>query len=1013
MYVTRSHSVEHLAVRLARVAQRPLKRPLGPEWITIDSPGLERWLMGLLAERLGVWASGPVLRTDAALERLADMVDPDGPPASPWRAPSLRHAVADTLPTVSLPAELASWLGGPAARRDALARQLATALRTWSIHRPDVIASWEEGADDWRAGLWRSLVARLGDGHPGRRAARAAERLRDRMPLSGLPERVHLFALEPSSGLALDVFDALSARIPVHLWHLSPSPLWFADDQRADLGLLGQLGRSAMAWERELVNVDTSPNPFDAAAEPPASTTRLGRLQRAIHELTPTDDLGAGSPTDRSIAIVSAEGAVRQAEALRDAIAALRREAPDLRAEDVVVAVPDIDAMAPSIHAAFSGFVPYHLADQPLWRASPAIAGAIDLLTAATGRATSAGLLNLLRRDAVRRAVGLERADLDTIHAVVSSAGIRWGFDPAHRRAQGVDAGQGGTWREGLDRALLGVALPPAGGHTFGDVLPVELPDRDALRCIAALATWIGALQTWHQATLEPQPMAVWVAKTTKWFSELLAPEDDDDRNGLETAVSALHDLSEAARDAGRTTPVPWAEFAASAVERIASLRSRSRILGGGIAFASPEALRAVPARVVAWLGLDAGAWPRLQTSHGWDLMATVRPGDPNRRDADRDTFLVSLLSARDAFIVVHGRGARATPSALVPTLRDALARLEGADVGLTDPLPREPWSASRYSDDARWPGDARWFDAAAAALSPPRPIDHPFAREVPPDPPSTVSLRVVELALSKPQRVLPKTRLRLDLSPFKRVFTDVDLLDLDGLERWSRDDVVLATLRRGVDPERGWAALATSGDWPRGAAGRAAFLRSVRLGQRLLAAETAAREGRPATEPLWFHHATAEAECQGWITGRYGDRRIVASVSGLKPEKTFGQWVHHLAACVADPKHLITVLIGRGEGDQPATQVLNRPTDPDREFRRVVAFAVRSQHKLLPWSPDLQNDESSPAQRLKNSARYDEYLTTLWGPGLERFPAWNEGNPSPAKMVETLSKPLWDALKS
>ena len=84
-------------------------------------------------------------------------------------------------------------------------------------------------------------------------------------------------------------------------------------------------------------------------------------------------------------------------------------------------------------------------------------------------------VLAILESPAVQRRFGLAEADLELIHRWVRDTRIRWGIDEESRKDLGLPEFSENTWRAGLDRMLLGCALPGQDEKMFMGILPYDL----------------------------------------------------------------------------------------------------------------------------------------------------------------------------------------------------------------------------------------------------------------------------------------------------------------------------------------------------------------------------------------------------------------------------------------------------------------------------------------------------------------------------------------------------------
>ncbi len=397
-----------------------------------------------------------------------------------------------------------------------LAGKLAALFERYLVERSDWIAAWTAGKliglgrdEVWQAGLWRALMAELPDvarEHPRERFF--AQLQRNPRARSCLPKRISLFAVESMPALYWEVFTGLAEWIDLHVFVLAPSREYWGDIDRArtrlrmeienpqaaalmDIGhpLLASLGRARQSAVVRLADAAaTRPSTEHAYfVDPPA--TLLGSLQRDILELRVSH---AVLPDD-SLQIHACHGPLREAEVLHDRLLALFEAMPGLRPADILILTPDIERYAPAIesvlvHAASGRRIPCAVADRPLgqfalWRALR------RLLLVAEGDLDAESVMALLEESALRRAFSLEESDLSRLRDWVAAAGIRWGMDGSARQRRGLPADDGHTWRAGLQRMLLGVAMPDLPERLVDDVLPMPGSKVRARFCSDALST--------------------------------------------------------------------------------------------------------------------------------------------------------------------------------------------------------------------------------------------------------------------------------------------------------------------------------------------------------------------------------------------------------------------------------------------------------------------------------------------------------------------------------------------
>src|SRR5262249_51263973 len=156
---------------------------------------------------------------------------------------------------------------------------------------------------------------------------------------------------------------------------------------------------------------------------------------------------------------------------------------------------PDIAAYAPAIEAVFGGAppgrrIPFTIADRSLRAESALVVAFLGLLELPGSRYDASRLLALLETPAVYRRFGFAAADLDLVRRLVAGSGIRWGVDATARARAGLPHTPEHTWRFGLDRMLLGFALPSGQRGLVGEVLPYDTVEGSEAQVLGRLAAF-------------------------------------------------------------------------------------------------------------------------------------------------------------------------------------------------------------------------------------------------------------------------------------------------------------------------------------------------------------------------------------------------------------------------------------------------------------------------------------------------------------------------------------------
>lgn len=458
-------------------------------------------------------------------------------------------------------------------------------------------------------------------------------------------------------------------------------------------------------WSKVDVFVDP------AATAPGQSASQLAQLQSNMLQLNPEPAAPQPCPMDASLEFVSAHSAQRELEVLHDRLLAWFEADDHLQPRDVMVMVPDMEAFAPHIQAVFgryapgqAGFIPYAVADTTV-RSAPLVQALEQLLNLPSARLTLLEWASLFEVAAVRQRFKVSEADVQLLQDWLGQAGVRWGLDDAHRQRWGLPAATAGlaqnTWVFGLHRLLLGYALgtgmnaltgtgssqvdgeatnagvdTDAGGVWQGILAQPALSGLSA-PLMDALLTWLQATTDTLAELSQDHTPADWGSTLTALVQRFFAPADDADERLIARVLAPLQSWLEACEAARLDTPLPLQVVREHWLASIEVGSLQQRFFGGGVQFGTLMPMRSIPFAVIALLGMNDGAYPRVQAARDFDLMASSwRAGDRSRREDDRYLFLEAILSARQK-LYVSWQGHSATdnsarpPSVLVAQLLD------------------------------------------------------------------------------------------------------------------------------------------------------------------------------------------------------------------------------------------------------------------------------------------------------------------------------------------------------
>jgi exodeoxyribonuclease V gamma subunit len=689
-----SNRLEVLVSELAQVVSSPPLPPLQKEIIVVQSKGMERWLVQQLGARFGIWANGAFPFPNAMIQELFGAALGGLPTENPFTPELLAWRLQRLLPRhLSRPGfESLKHYGADGRHGLKLAQlcyRVADLFDQYTIHRPEMVLRWEQGEEShWQAQLWRAVVAETGVGHRASVRQQFFEHVRETaVTPSSLPARISIFGISALPAFHIDVFAAVSQFIDVHLFLMNPSREFWADivsekeqakrrqRERRQMQLafpanpyfetghpmLASLGKRGREFSALLL--DRGEGQEWSHYDDPGDETLLACLQSDILNLRHRGRDGFRKTielADTSLQIHSCHSPMREMEVLHDQMLALFDADPELRPNDILVMTPDIEAYAPYISAVFAGEhphqgrIPFSVSDRSELSSNSAVRAFFKLLELGASRLPAPAVMDLLDIPLVQRRFDIRPEERGLLRRWVEETRIRWGIDSDDRVRQGVPPFEENSWKAGLDRLLLGYALPSDDAALFAGILPFNDVEGSGSQALGRFLEFAKALFAMARDLQRPRMLSEWSENLIEWMSRFLASDEDVEQEFQVLRVGLKH-LADVQRLTRFETPVEL-EVARYALEaRLMPGEAAVGFLTGGVTFCAMLPMRSIPFKVIALVGMGSKAFPRTQRPGGFDLIAShPKPGDRSAREEDRYLFLEALLSAREKLYISY-----------------------------------------------------------------------------------------------------------------------------------------------------------------------------------------------------------------------------------------------------------------------------------------------------------------------------------------------------------------------
>ncbi|MBQ9338667.1 MAG: exodeoxyribonuclease V subunit gamma [Lentisphaeria bacterium] len=600
-------------------------------------------------------------------------------------------------------------------RRYSLAAKIAKLFEDYMTESPEMLVGWEdeiipeETPFHWQAEIWKRLCT----GPDGEKTVSPAARIMallggDFSAVSGslsLPVTVWGCSTMPLHQLA--VLKKISAKIPVHYFCLNPCDSCWTDDLRkawsdgreiaepeaVEALFEGTLLRQWANHEREFFKYLAGVKKLPGEAEKrlaeqqvwqsSEAASKAGVLQRRFSEdgknAVPGPNgtlqhlqqiLRGGSETrpeaDDTLTIHCCHNELREVEILRDHLLHLI-ETRHYSNSDILVAAPDISEFVPCIEAVFrqpiekgkqtGKSIAYTINGRSVRQNNPLADAFILLLDVGRYRYELDLIEKLLNFQEIRSRFSIEEREIGQLLDECKQAGIRWGIDGNHPGCKFGDF-ENYSWQHGLDRMLLGLALPDDGKleGIWNDAVPFDQCDStDGHDRLRHLFEFLQALRKIEREFAVPCTIEEW-GDRLKGLMETFFRRDMERKSYYRGLWNAINEVISGVTRAGHTGDVIPPEVIREAISgHIGVPEEGSSFLNGAISFSNLRDIRGIPCKVLCILGMDNGAYPRAARPDSLDLAEKRRTEECRTvSQQDRYFFLESFLAVRDHLLIYY-----------------------------------------------------------------------------------------------------------------------------------------------------------------------------------------------------------------------------------------------------------------------------------------------------------------------------------------------------------------------
>ncbi|WDI36813.1 exodeoxyribonuclease V subunit gamma [Entomospira culicis] len=565
----------------------------------------------------------------------------------------------------------------------ALASSVATLMEQYSARYDPLMEAWQantlhkgdveeqnnffSATQQWQQRLWYDL---FGDPHQARYAlpsdvVRAV--LKAESGYTGSLKRIIIVGTPFLHPLHHRFFIHLAKHLEVHFIVYSAVAL----KTQENVALMSAFDRQYMgALEEYYLQLKTDELEYQEHFEDKKGTHALVRVQQAIafHEKVTQEDL----PRDDSMRVIACSDPLREVEVLRDSLLHALNDDPQLQLHDICVVMSDPALYTPYLSKVFldkgQGNVdlPIHF-DDLLASASlsPSYQLILDLLGLTATRLSRSQILELLQNELLMARLDVTQDDLAIWQAYTENYHIAWGFDQEHKAQEVAGASDNFTWLAAFRRYLDDYLW-----DTKENLQEVHAPS------IGKLIYVVHQLyEDFHTVAQERLSLEEWVDYLEPKLARFLP--DTQARNGQINLFRSLNEIGSALNqlkdDKFVDNKIPFVvvmQLIKESMEREVE-RTLHQSSAQGILCAPIAALRLIPFKLVAFLGMNEERYPSQESANsaGYNLSELFKKTFiMSRSNNERASFLETFLSAKERVLFFYQASDRQSGQTLEPS---------------------------------------------------------------------------------------------------------------------------------------------------------------------------------------------------------------------------------------------------------------------------------------------------------------------------------------------------------
>jgi exodeoxyribonuclease V gamma subunit len=873
-----SNSLDKLADQLANIVQKPLSSPIKPEVIVVQSPGMERWISMQLAGRLGIWSNCKYFFPNKIVSEIFSRTVSGFTDKRVFETEAVAWQIVKILPDcLSLNGfdNLRDYLTGTDGyfKCYELASRIADTFDQYLTYRPDMILDWDNGNDkSWQAELWRMLAKGRDLLLPPDLRKAFFDKLKDSsvIDFTLLPERISVFGISTMPKYHMDILAAISGFIKVNIFFMNPCREYWADiypekniaktmgkykdnftsDElhlekgNSLLASMGSLGGDFLSMLTGYENTQEHTNFIEPGRDSLLHSIQCDILdmidRRALNENEHNIFAPEKLKQDTSVRIHSCHSFMRELEVLYDNLLDMFNNDPELEPRDIIVMTPDIEIYSPYISAIFNdpahekNRIPFSIADKNIHKDNHIVKTFFTILDLINSRYESSKLIDILENNNVLNKFGLSLSDLELIRKWIKGTNINWGIDADFRKDLDLPAFEENTWKYGLERLLLGYAMPGSVETMYRNVMPYDIEGSESV-ILGKFIEYFNSIEGITKSISAKYSLSGWYSVLDELIEKIF--DSNENIENIQIIRNAIGNFDSMEEKSGFHETVELEIIKTWLENFFNKKRITSGFITGSVTFCAMLPMRSIPFKVICLIGMNDSAFPVADTKVSFDLIAqNPRRGDRSRRDDDRYLFLESIISAKkNLYISYVGQNiqdnSEIQPSVVVSELLDYIEAYAGKDNIIKDYIyvkhPLQAFSLKYFTNNANLFSYSEVNRKAGIVAASERKESDLFIKgKLSNDykAPETISLGDLTAFFTNPAKHLLTTKLGIYLDDSTDSLDDKEPFTVEKLKKYQLEDIISRHYFEGHDVEKIYNLVRSAGMLPHGITGRALF---------------------------------------------------------------------------------------------------------------------------------------------------------------------------------------------